>query len=107
LSGFRSSEEITAVVSRRNGLEAAKEEAPRLNEHVQHLALIVDGAPQIHLPTIDQHDHFIEVPAVVSFRPGMPQVSRNHRTKLQDPAADGLVADIQASLAANRSSTSR
>jgi hypothetical protein len=39
----------------------------------------------------------IEMPPAVSFRPPVPQLLRDRRTKLQDPTADGLVADVQAS----------
>jgi hypothetical protein len=39
----------------------------------------------------------IEVPPAVRFRPCVSQLLRDRRTKLQDPTADGLVADVQAS----------
>jgi hypothetical protein len=80
--------------------------ASPLNKEFKHLALAIDGAPQIHAPAIDRYDHFIEMPTVVRLRSREPQVSCDRRAKLQDPAADGLVADAQP-LAANRSSTSR
>src|SRR3977135_33403 len=69
--------------------------ASPLNKHIQHLALAIDGAPQIHALAIDRYDHFSEMPPVVRFGSRGPRVSRDRRTKLQDPAADGLVADAQ------------
>ena len=71
--------------------------ASSLNKNIQHLTLAIDGAPQIYALAIDQYDHFIEMPSVVRFGLREPQVSRDRRTKLQDPAADGLVADAQTS----------
>jgi len=38
--------------------------APALNQHVKHLALVVDGAPQIHPLTGDPHHHLVQVPAI-------------------------------------------
>ena len=37
--------------------------APTLNQHVEYLALVIDGTPQIHLPAGDPHHHLVEVPA--------------------------------------------
>jgi len=71
--------------------------ASPLNKHIQHLTLAIDGTPQIHALAIDRYDHFIEVPLTIRFGPRVSQISRDRRTKLQDPAADGLVADAQAS----------
>ena len=39
--------------------------APTLNEHVEDLALVVDGAPQVHPFTGDPNDHLVEVPSCV------------------------------------------
>src|SRR6266851_8080458 len=71
--------------------------ASPLNKNIQHLTLAIDGAPQIHASSIDRYDHFIEMPPVVRLGSREPQVSRHRRTKLQDPAADGLVANAQTS----------
>jgi hypothetical protein len=38
--------------------------APTLNQHVENLAFVVDGTPQIHPLTGDPHHHFVEVPAI-------------------------------------------
>ena len=36
---------------------------PTLNQHVEHLAFVVNGTPQIHPLAVDPHHHFVEVPA--------------------------------------------
>jgi hypothetical protein len=38
--------------------------APALNQHVEDLALVVDGTPQIHPLAGDPHHHLVEVPAI-------------------------------------------
>jgi hypothetical protein len=38
--------------------------ASTLNQHVEDLALMVVGTPQIHPLTGDPHHHFIEAPAI-------------------------------------------
>ena len=38
--------------------------ASTLNQHVEDLALVVDGTPQIHPLTSDPHHHLVEVPAI-------------------------------------------
>jgi hypothetical protein len=38
--------------------------APALNQLVEDLPLLIDGAPEIHPLTHDPHDHFIKMPSV-------------------------------------------
>jgi hypothetical protein len=38
--------------------------APALNQHIEDLALVVDGTPQIHPLAGDPHYHLVEVPAI-------------------------------------------
>jgi hypothetical protein len=38
--------------------------APALNQHVENLALVIDGAPQVHSPAGDPDHHLVEVPYV-------------------------------------------
>src|SRR5215469_16754510 len=38
--------------------------ASALNQHVEDLALVVDGTPQIHPLAGDPHHHLVEVPAI-------------------------------------------
>jgi len=37
--------------------------APALDQHVQHLALVVDGAPEEHPAPADLHHHLVEMPS--------------------------------------------
>ncbi len=69
-----------------------------LDEDVQNLAFMVDGAPQpIALASDDDH-HFVEVPVITGLRVGAAQIGGNDGSKLQEPSADGLVGDVQAPL---------
>src|SRR5258707_14928334 len=38
--------------------------APALNEHVENLALVIDGAPQVHPFASNPDHHLVEVPPV-------------------------------------------
>ena len=69
-----------------------------LNEHVEDLAFGIDGAPEIHPPATDRHDHFVEVPGRV--RPAAPaaQISGDQRAEVVDPPPDGFVGDDDAPL---------
>ena len=44
--------------------------APALHQHVEHLAFVIDGTPQIHPPAGDPHHHLVEVPVIA--RPWTP-----------------------------------
>jgi hypothetical protein len=39
--------------------------SPRLDQDIEDLALVIDGAPQIHSPSSDAHDHLVQMPPVV------------------------------------------
>ena len=55
--------------------------AAALNQHVENLAVVVDGAPQIHSPAGDPHHHLVEMPSVARPRPALPQPTGDQRTK--------------------------
>ena len=72
--------------------------APALDEEVEDLTFIVHGAPKpIALPP-DNDDHLIEVPMIVGFGTGLAQVCGDDGSKLQEPAADSLIGNVQAPL---------
>ena len=50
--------------SLRNQSQRRPSVAPTLNQHVENLALVIDGTPQIHLPAGDPHHHLGEVPTI-------------------------------------------
>jgi hypothetical protein len=69
--------------------------SPALGQDLQHLALIIDRPPQIHLLAVDPHHDLIEMPARAGLAPQLPEVPRDRRAELADPVPDRLVGDIQ------------
>jgi hypothetical protein len=63
--------------------------APALNKHVEDLALVVDGAPQIYPPAGDPNHHLVEVSSVARPLPALPQLAGDQRTKFPYPAPQG------------------
>jgi hypothetical protein len=47
--------------------------SPTLNEHLEDLALVVDGAPQVHPFPGDPDDHLVEVPSRARAWAGLPR----------------------------------
>ena len=72
--------------------------APFLDQHVEDLALTVDGPPHEHPLATDSNHHLVEMPDAVGFGTALAGVCSDHRTELVDPAPNGLVADVDASL---------
>ncbi len=67
--------------------------AALLNQNVEHLAFVVNGALQVHAPPADLADHFVQMPS--AGRGGAPaaKIGGDERPKLVHPAADRLAAD--------------
>jgi hypothetical protein len=80
--------------------------AALLDDNIQDLAFVVHGAPEIHPLAADVADHLVEVPAWGRGRTLPLQVLCDQRPELDRPTANGLVADLDATLA-SISSTSR
>jgi hypothetical protein len=72
--------------------------APTLNEHVEDLALVVDGAPQIHPFPGDPDDHFVEVPLRARAWAALPQLARDQRAEFQHPAPHRFIGDFEPTL---------
>src|SRR5712671_1732060 len=70
--------------------------AAALNQHVENLALMIDSAPQVHLPAGDPDHHLVEVPPVAWARAALPQVPRDPGPELQNPPPHRLIGDIEA-----------
>jgi hypothetical protein len=68
--------------------------ASLLNQPIQHLAFVIDGAPQPHPLAADLHDHFVQVPTAGGLGPGPPEILCEGLAELQGPAANGLVAGL-------------
>jgi hypothetical protein len=43
-----------------------------LNQNLEHLALMIDGTPQIHVLARNPDDHFVEMPAITRSRTAPP-----------------------------------
>src|SRR5580704_16109670 len=63
----------------------------RLDQHIEDLALGVDGAPQIDHPAIDFQIDFIKMPSRIGFGSAFAQVRRDHRSEVVHPAPDSFV----------------
>jgi hypothetical protein len=77
---------------------------PALDQDLQHLALVVDRAPEVHPLAGNANDHFIEVPAPAGPWARLPKVPRDRRPEItahgvalraQHPTSDRLIGDIQ------------
>ena len=80
--------------------------SPTLNEHVEDLALVVDGAPQVHPLPGDPDDHLIEVPSRARAWAALPQLACDQRAEFQHPAPHHFIRDLDPR-SASSSSTSR
>jgi hypothetical protein len=72
--------------------------SPTLNEHVENLALVVDGAPQVHPFPGDPDDHLVEVPSRARAWAALPQLACDQRAKFQHPASHRFIGDIEPTL---------
>ena len=71
---------------------------PALDYEVQDLAFVVDRAPQIHPLAADPADHLVQVPARRRGPSPLLQPPREQGAKLNGPAPDRLVADLDPAL---------
>ncbi len=65
-------------------------------EEVEHLAILVDRAPQIHPATADRDVHLVQVPLRVSSWPSLSKTSRNLRAEPLYPPTNSLVRNFDA-----------
>jgi len=66
--------------------------AERLHQNIEHLAVLIDGAPQILRLAIDREIDFIEMPAISRARCPGPQPLGIGSAKLVRPIANGFVS---------------
>ena len=64
-----------------------------LDKDIQHLAILIDRAPQIVALSVHRDKHFVEMPRVPRSPLAMPQLPRKLLPKFPTPLADRLVAD--------------
>src|ERR1700679_7196 len=67
--------------------------APRLNENVEHDAILFDGAPEIELHAPDSDENFIHVPLVPWPWPAAAQAVGETRAEFLAPTSHRLVGD--------------
>jgi hypothetical protein len=56
--------------------------APALDQHVQDLALVLDGTPEVHPLAGNPHRHLVEMPEIARPRALPAQPARDRRTEL-------------------------
>jgi hypothetical protein len=72
--------------------------ATSLDQDIDHIAILIDGAPQILPPTGDLHEDLVKMPCVAE--PRLPPASSGSvfRPELFTPAANGLIGHLDAAL---------
>ena len=71
--------------------------ASALDQHVEDLALVIDGAPEIRPLAGDAHHHLVQMPAIARPRATLAQPSRDRGTELQHPSPHRFVGDVEPS----------
>src|SRR6202047_2518700 len=72
--------------------------APALNQHVENLALVIDGAPQVHPFASNPDHHLVEVPAVARAWAAPPQLACDPGPEFQNPPPHRFIGNLQAAL---------
>src|SRR5947207_8620494 len=72
--------------------------AAALHQHIENLALVIDGAPQVHPFAGDANHHLIEVPPVARSWAAPSQPAGEPGPELQNPPPHGFIGNLQASL---------
>ena len=66
----------------------------RLHEDVEDVTVLIHGAPQVLLATLDRDEHLVEMPGVSEPATSAPQSARIFRTEPSTPLPDGLIGDF-------------
>jgi hypothetical protein len=72
--------------------------AAALNQHVENLAFVVDGTPQVHPFASNPDYHLVEVPSVARAWAAPPQLSCDPGPEFQNPAPHRFIGNLQAAL---------
>jgi len=72
--------------------------APALNQHIENLALVIDGAPQVHPFASNPDHHLVEVPSIARPWAAPPQLSCDPGPEFQNPAPHRFIGNLQAAL---------
>src|SRR5882762_4693939 len=72
--------------------------ATALNQHVENLALVIDGAPQVHPFAGNPHHHLVEVPSIARAWAAPPQLSCDPGPEFQNPPPHRFIGNLEAAL---------
>src|SRR3954454_23587498 len=72
--------------------------AAALHQHIENLALVIDGAPQVHPVAGDANHHLIEVPPVARSWAAPSKPAGGPGAELQTPPPHRFIGNLQASL---------
>ena len=84
--------------SLRMSLTAADRSRRRWDQDLEDLALMIDRAPQVHMPAGDPDDHFVEMPAITRSRTAPSQSPGDRRSEFEHPTANALVGNVEPAL---------
>src|SRR5208337_489058 len=62
-----------------------------LDQHIEDLALSVDGPPKVDYSTVDFQIVLVQLPSCMRLQATLSQLSRDHRSEMVDPTPNGLV----------------
>jgi len=71
---------------------------PRLNENVEHNAVLIHGLPKIVLHSLNPDEYLVEVPLVPRSWPAAAQAFGKGLSKLLAPTPNGLIGDNDATI---------
>jgi hypothetical protein len=77
---------------------AARLVASALHQHVEHLAFVIDGTPEIHLPAGSPHHHLVQVPTIAGPRASPAQPPGDPRPELKHPTPHRFVREVEPTL---------
>src|SRR5436190_4340662 len=69
-----------------------------LNQDLEDLTLMINRAPQVHMPASDPDDHFVEMPAITWSRTAPSQSPGDRRSEFEHPTANALVGNVEPAL---------
>ena len=68
------------------------------HEDVDLVTVLVDGPPEIQLPSLDVHEKLVQIPRIAHSGASAPERPRVDGTKPPTPLSDGFVGDGDAAL---------
>ena len=68
--------------------------APALDQDIEHVVVLIDGAPQVMTLPVDRQKHLVQVPFVAWLGAPTLQLIGVVLPKLQTPLPDGFMRDV-------------